>query len=165
MKFFPRVDYNPISDVTTIRGLTVNLEPYQIEIDGGRAYEWLSQGGFPVILPNTEVERVVFRATRKSIRHRRYVRGYRNRGRRMKEAGYFKWLQGKPAIIRQLANRFPYPGRRFIFESHGDRNLWLLGFTEGGMLIMSTVDPVEHYEEAQKNPVYVCAEHLVRVRK
>jgi hypothetical protein len=66
------------------------------------------------------------------------------------------WADGRPDPIYDLAKEF-IPGSKFV--NHVDQsdgsvvteNLWLIGFTEGGQLIFSTINPFENFKEAIAN--------------
>lgn len=65
------------------------------------------------------------------------------------------WLATRPESVRRLAAEFPL-GSSFAVD--GER-LYLLGYTEEDMLIVSPVDPAVDYDGANASKKYLCASH------
>lgn len=70
--------------------------------------------------------------------------------------GWNRWVKSRPVCVQKLIKKFP-PGSVVILD---DVPHYLLGYTEGDMLILSKIHPVEDYAGARANTIYVCAHHL-----
>lgn len=70
------------------------------------------------------------------------------------------WLASRPESVRKLAAEFPL-GSRFDL---GGRTLFLFGYTESDMLVVSAVDPAVDYEAAHASREHVCATHFRSAR-
>lgn len=64
-----------------------------------------------------------------------------------------EWIASRPEPVRKLAAEFP-PGARV-----GPDKLYVIGYTEDGMLIVSPYDPHEGYDRAVEARLYMCASH------
>lgn len=67
-----------------------------------------------------------------------------------------QWVASRPEVVQRLIQKFP-PGSRYLIE---DRMHFLVGYTEGGGLLISTTNPYEDYEKAVKTADTLCAECL-----
>jgi|SRR5580692_3765325 hypothetical protein len=105
------------------------------------------------------LELLLERSLRKVLNRKRYLRRYRNRGKRRMLLGFNHWLASKPRCIRRLAHDFPI-GTRIVIET---KVHYLMGYSESAMLILSPVNPAKDYDAAQHNLKYVCASHIVNV--
>ncbi len=65
------------------------------------------------------------------------------------------WLKTRPTSVQALAAEFPLGS----MVEGPDGPLHLIGYTESDMLIVSPVDPGEHYEHSLLERRYVCAAH------
>lgn len=71
------------------------------------------------------------------------------------------WLEGRPDVIKQLAHEFP-PGSK-LEDPDGAGTLYVVGYNEGDMLVVSGIDPTVDYEGAANGArAYVCASHYRR---
>lgn len=70
------------------------------------------------------------------------------------EVEYRKWLETRPAVIQELAERFPV-GSAVLHEGE---LLYLCGYNEDGSLLVSQHNPDGEYEIAQKTRVRVCVD-------
>lgn len=74
--------------------------------------------------------------------------------------GYKAWLATRPKSVRLLAKEFP-PGSVIQIGSDSNSKIfYVLGYTESGMIMVSTYDPATAYKNALNNTQYICAEHL-----
>ncbi len=67
-----------------------------------------------------------------------------------------EWLASRPESVQKLIAEFPL-GSVFNVK---DTTLYLLGYTENDMLIVSEVNPSVDYEGANENKKYLCAGHF-----
>jgi len=67
-----------------------------------------------------------------------------------------EWLKTRPPCIQALAAEFPLD---YLVLLDG-RVHYILGYTEGDMLMLSPVDPGVDYEAAMARMIYLCASHL-----
>ena len=74
----------------------------------------------------------------------------------VKDPEWERWLNSRPPIIRELANRFP-PG--FSFEKEG-KTLYIVAYVEDGGIEVSEINPDEDYDNAVNTRSYVCPECL-----
>lgn len=65
---------------------------------------------------------------------------------------FAKWLEGRPAIILELARKYPLGTTRKI----DGKTAYLCGYSENGGLIMSFNDPWKDYAQALANRFYLC---------
>ncbi len=65
------------------------------------------------------------------------------------------WLATRPECVQKLAAEFPM-GDVFCL---GGRILYLLGWNESDMLIVSAIDPAVDYDRANESREYLCAKH------
>jgi hypothetical protein len=65
------------------------------------------------------------------------------------------WLKTRPESVQRLAAEFPI-GLAFRLN---DTTLYLLGYTEEDMLIVSQINPSVDYDGANRTREYLCAEH------
>jgi hypothetical protein len=69
-----------------------------------------------------------------------------------------RWLEGRPDVVKQLAHEFP-PGTK-LEDPDGAGTLYVVGYNENGMLVVSGIDPTVDYEGAAHGArAYVCASH------
>lgn len=71
------------------------------------------------------------------------------------QADWAAWLATLPASVQALAAEFPL-GTTVVLEGVCH---FLLGYTEGNMLLVSPIDPGENYEGAVMQQIALCAEH------
>lgn len=69
---------------------------------------------------------------------------------------YQAWLASRPEVVQRLAHQFP-PGTRVHLD--GDLH-WVVGWDEGGLLILSPINPSVDYDAALAAKVYLCPDHL-----
>lgn len=67
-----------------------------------------------------------------------------------------EWLSTRPQCVQRLAREFPL-GSTFVID---DAFYYLVGYTEDDTLIITHINPDDHYDEAVKNRKYVCADHF-----
>jgi len=70
------------------------------------------------------------------------------------------WLSTRPECVRKLAAEFPL---ETTIDVDGEI-LYLVGYNEGDMLIMSPINPFDDYDGALANKKYICASHLRRLQ-
>ncbi len=66
------------------------------------------------------------------------------------------WIATRPQCVQRLAEEFPVGT---VVGIHG-RKLYLIGWTEGDELILSSIDPFADYEGATAAREYLCASHV-----
>lgn len=71
-------------------------------------------------------------------------------------ATFEEWLASRPPSVQALVAEFPLG----TALEHEGGMLYLLGYTEGDMLIFSPINPSDNYDAANANKVYICANHL-----
>lgn len=74
----------------------------------------------------------------------------------MNEALYARWLAARPESVQKLAREFPLHAPVAL----EGKNLWVIGWNESDMLILSPIRLDEDYDEAERQRVYLCADHL-----
>lgn len=67
-----------------------------------------------------------------------------------------EWISSRPESVRKLIEEFPL-GSVFNVK---DTTLYLVGYTEDEMLIVSEINPSVDYEGATANKKYLCADHF-----
>lgn len=72
------------------------------------------------------------------------------------KSAFDQWLATRPESVQKLAKEFP-PGT--AIEVNG-RKLYLLGYNENDMLIVSETWPGEDYKKANATKEYICASHV-----
>jgi len=73
--------------------------------------------------------------------------------------GYLQWYSTRPPQVRALMREFPIGDKVLM----GDQILFIIGYTENDMLIVSPVDPKDEScsdEEMRARREYLCADHL-----
>lgn len=68
------------------------------------------------------------------------------------------WLKTKPESIQKLAAEFPIGC--VLFHPKTNARIYLVGYNEQDMLIVSDLDPIRDWEAAQATKYYVCAAHF-----
>ena len=68
-----------------------------------------------------------------------------------------EWLLTRPPCVQELAKEFPVGT---VVDGGPAGRLYLMGWTEDDMLILSPIDPHERYDEAYAARVHLCAAHL-----
>lgn len=80
-----------------------------------------------------------------------------------KKADYEAWLKTRPAKVQALAEEFPIG---HAIEIDDDDILYVVGWTEDDVLVVSEVSPEQMYasrqayEEAMERRQHICAQHL-----
>jgi hypothetical protein len=69
---------------------------------------------------------------------------------------FARWLLGRPADVVRCGLRYP-PG---TVLGLGGRTLHVLGYREGGTLIVSEADPATDYDAADASREYLCVGHV-----
>ncbi len=67
-----------------------------------------------------------------------------------------EWIASRPACVQKLITEFPLGSTFYMNE----KVMYLLGYTEGDMLIVTPVNPSRNYEKANACKEYVCASHF-----
>jgi hypothetical protein len=67
-----------------------------------------------------------------------------------------RWLETRPPAIRRLAAEFPLST---LIELDGVTH-YVMGYGDGGILILTPVDPMRDYDRAMDERVHVCASHF-----
>lgn len=68
------------------------------------------------------------------------------------QKGFDQWLQGRPAKVRELAEEWP-PTTPLLID--GVTN-YIVGYSEGGFLWVSEIDPAKDYEGAVSTRQRIC---------
>lgn len=76
------------------------------------------------------------------------------------EEEYKAWLAKRPPSIQALAAEFPHGS---VFHDVSGDKLYLIGYNEGDVLIVSTFDPFENYAGALAAARYVHAQCMREV--
>lgn len=72
-----------------------------------------------------------------------------------------EWIQSRPPAVRKLALEFPL-GTRISFHEEGEL-FYVIGYTEGGDLVVSKIDPDKDFAAAVANKELLCA-HCIRTQ-
>jgi hypothetical protein len=75
-----------------------------------------------------------------------------------KEEQWEAWIASRPPCVQKLARQFPITT---TVEIDGTLH-YLIGYTENNMLILTPINPVDDYEQAHAEKIYVCAKHLTQ---
>ncbi len=69
---------------------------------------------------------------------------------------FYEWLSTRPPSVQKLGMEFPYTSVLMV----ADKPMFVIGYTENDMLILSSIDPRTDYDRAREVAEYVCARHF-----
>lgn len=70
-----------------------------------------------------------------------------------------EWIAQRPPSVQKLALMFPISSQVYI----EDILHYIVGYTEGNMVMITHIDPVVDYNAALKARKYICVKHLEEV--